>query len=174
LPMDTKKTAQNQNSGRFSICSASRRSAHTLYLVRCFLPDLTECQTTSRADRFDAELRRGWDSNPRYGVNRIHGFQPCAIVHSATSPNEARLRVNALRKIHKEGVGFEPTLPHNGKSDFESDAFDRSAIPPSTFPRLLNVALANTTKEASQDLSTFLSKDVFNHLNPVVQSIVLQ
>ena len=112
-------------------CSASMRPAHTLYPVRCFLPDLTGCRTTSRADRVDAELRRGWDSNPRYGVNRIHGFQPCAFDHSATSPNHITPEgSHNMANLTRREWDSNPRYRVNDKSDFESDAFDHSAIPP--------------------------------------------
>ena len=31
-------------------------------------------------------MRRGRDSNPRYGFNRTHAFQACDLNHSSTAP----------------------------------------------------------------------------------------
>ena len=67
--------------------------------ARCSLPGLTEYRARGRTtagnvllmshnldDHLDHTRRRERDSNPRYGVNRIHAFQACAFSHSATSP----------------------------------------------------------------------------------------
>ena len=67
--------------------------------ARCSLPGLTEYRARGRTtagnvllmshnfdDHLDHTRRRERDSNPRYGVNRIHAFQACAFNRSATSP----------------------------------------------------------------------------------------
>ena len=103
----------------------------------------------------------------------IHAFQACAFSHSAISP--------------KEGVGFEPTVPHNGTFDFESNAFVHSAIPPQKKRRVSMPsateefrcqrslllacrlsALANCFKEIGQEPRTFIAKTILGYIDPMI------
>ncbi len=57
-------------------------------------PQATLSRITERIESLDPAMvvkwRRERDSNPRYGVNRIHAFQACAFDHSAISPHKKK------------------------------------------------------------------------------------
>jgi hypothetical protein len=60
----------------------------------------------SSLDLRSSGWRRGWDSNPRYGVNRTLAFQASAFDRSATSP-ETSQRVRA-RSVAQSLADFQP------------------------------------------------------------------
>ena len=93
---------------------------------RCFLPDLAEFANYRRGGTDGATIdvglenplntarswRRERDSNPRYGLSRIHTFQACSFNHSDTSPHAASLarRIGARQRSGRIAGG-----PDTGK-----------------------------------------------------------
>jgi hypothetical protein len=85
--------------------------------------------------------RRGWDvlgtscASPCGQLrctNRLscRVVEPSGFVHAATPPGNKKCPTRGHFLFLAERVGFEPTLRHNRKPDFESGAFDHSATSP--------------------------------------------
>src|SRR6185437_7572751 len=103
------------------------------------------CASSSDARRRpNPRWRRGWDcsahpcASPLAALGaslRLSNFVPDKIVEPSEFVHTTPIHRNAKRPLGAfaflaERVGFEPTLRHNRKPDFESGAFDHSATSP--------------------------------------------
>ena len=70
-------------------------------------------------------------------------FRDRRVPHRAAEKKITQARILCLRVFVAEGVGFEPTIRYNRIPDFESGAFDHSAILP--------LALSNEVRMLAKD-----------------------